>query len=49
MGDQLRNYHKRSGERDNESLKEMVSMGKIFEIFRKLNREDLDEWTKRED
>lgn len=46
MGDQLRNYYKSSGERDNESLSEMVSEDGTVGIFRKLSWEDLDEWFK---
>lgn len=49
MGNQLRSYHKSSGERDNKSLKEMAGKGRSLEIFRELNWEDLDEWVKRED
>lgn len=43
MGDQLRNYYKSSGERDNESLNKMVIQGKTVGIFRKLSWEDLEE------
>lgn len=43
MGEQSRSYHESSGERDNESSKEMLRKDKSLEIFRKSNWQDLDE------
>lgn len=48
MGEQSRSYHESSGERDNESSKEMLRKDKSLEIFRKSNWQDLDEWIKTE-
>ena len=49
MRAQSRSFHESSGERDNESFKEILWKDKSLEIFGKSNWEDLDEWIKRED